>query len=87
MYMAIQNQSARVEALQFALAGLSLPVPANRPRSYSTRSPAMNLARSVALHSAQKPIFPATRVIFGLAARGAVGEAAIAAVMLEHDPL
>ncbi len=66
MYQAIQNQPACIEALQFAPAGLSLPVPAHRARSYSTRRTTMNLARSIALHAAQKPTFPATREIFEL---------------------
>ncbi len=60
MYQAIQYFSASVGAFQFAPAGLSLLVPAHRPRSCSTRSPTMTLARSNALHSAQKPTFPAT---------------------------
>ena len=55
MYQASKNFSVGFEALQFAPAGLPLPVPAHRARSSSTRSPAMNLARSIALHSAQKP--------------------------------
>jgi hypothetical protein len=59
MYKVIQNYSARVAMIQFAPAGLSLPVPAHSVRSRSTRSWAMNLARSDALHAAQKPTFPA----------------------------
>jgi len=60
MHQALQNQSASIEALRFAPAGLSLPVPAHRFRSCSTRSPTMNLARSIALHAAQQPSIPAT---------------------------
>jgi hypothetical protein len=76
LYQAFQYLSDCIEALQFAPAGLSLPVPAHPVRSYSTRRttrlwhPAslyllhpcsrMNLARSSALHAAQKPAFPAT---------------------------
>jgi len=60
MYQAIQYLSAGVEAIQCAPAGLSLPVPAHPVRSCSTRSWAMNLARSDALHAAQKPASPAT---------------------------
>jgi len=60
MHQALQRQLACVEALQFAPAGLSLPVPAHRFRSCSTRRPTMNLARSIALLAAQKPSFPAT---------------------------
>ena len=55
VYQAIQSVLACIAVLQFAPAGLSLPVPANRSRSCSTRSRAMNLARSIALHAAQKP--------------------------------
>jgi len=66
MYQAKQNQRACVEAFQLAPAGLSLPVPAHRARSCSTRRTTMNLARSIALHAAQKPTFPATREIFEL---------------------
>ena len=39
MIQAIQHLSARVEALQLTPAGLTLPVPAHRARSCSTRSP------------------------------------------------
>jgi len=60
MYQAIQYLSDCIEALQFAPAGLSLPVPAHPVRSCSTRNWAMNLARSNALHAAQKPASPAT---------------------------
>ena len=82
VFQAIQYLSDCVEALQFAPAGLSLPVPAHPVRSYSTRRttrlgrPAslyllhpcsrMNLARSTALHAAQKPAFPATHEQSGL---------------------
>ncbi len=82
MYQAVQNQRACVEALQLAPAGLSLAVPAHRGRSCSTRRttrlwhPAslyllhpcsrMNLTRSIALHAAQKPSFPATHEQSGL---------------------
>ncbi len=82
MYQAMQNQPACFEASQLAPAGLTLPVPAHRIRSCSTRRttrlgrPAslyllhpcsrMNLARSIALHAAQKPTSPATREIFEL---------------------
>ena len=59
-FQVLQNFSAGVEALQAAPAGLSLSVPANRGRSCSTRNPAMTLARSAALHAAQKPTIPAT---------------------------
>jgi hypothetical protein len=58
-----------IKALQSAPAELSLPVPAHRARSCSTRSPAMNLARSNALYWAQKPTSPATREIFELGIR------------------
>ncbi len=60
VYQALQSFSTRIAALQFAPAGLSIAVPANRVRSCSTRSRAMNLARSAALHAAQKSTFPAT---------------------------
>jgi len=60
LYQAFQYLSDCIEALQFAPAGLSLPVPAHPVRSYSTRRTTMNLARSTALHAAQKPAFPAT---------------------------
>ncbi len=66
VYKLLRSFSACIAVLQFAPAGLSLPVPANRARSCSTRSPTMTLARSIALHAAQKPAFPATREIFGL---------------------
>lgn len=66
MYRGIQKQSALNEGLQFAPAGLSLPVSAHRVRSCSTRSPAMNLARSIALHATQEPTLPATREVFEL---------------------
>jgi hypothetical protein len=39
MIQMIQHLSPRVEALQLTPAGLSLPVPAHRARSCSTRSP------------------------------------------------
>ena len=74
MYQVIKYLSDCVEVLQFVLAGLSLPVPAHPVRSCSTRSRArlwhpaslyllhpcsrMNLARSDALHAAQKLTFP-----------------------------
>ena len=60
MHQAIQKNSACVEALAYAPPGLLLPVPAHRVRSCSTRSPTMTLARSIALHAAQEPTFPAT---------------------------
>jgi len=60
MIQAIQKQLDCIEALGLKPAGPSLPVPAHRSRSCSTRSPTMNLARSIALHTAQKPTFPAT---------------------------
>jgi len=60
MNQVLQNFSAGVEALQYSPAGLSLSVPANRARFCSTRNPAMTLARSAALHAAQKPTIPAT---------------------------
>ena len=60
MYLVMLNLRACVEALQFAPAGLSLPVPAHRGRSCSTRRTTMNLARSAALHATQKPASPAT---------------------------
>ncbi len=66
MYQAIQNQLGFVDALQFATAGLSLPVLANRARSCSTRSTTMNLARSIALRATQEPTIPATHEIFEL---------------------
>ena len=75
-YLAIRKQSASAVGLQFVPAGLPLPVPAHRARSCSTRKttrlgrPAslyllhpcsrINLTRSIALHSAQKPTSPAT---------------------------
>ncbi len=59
-YQVLQNFSVDVEALQVAPAGLSLSVPAIRARSFSTRNPAMTLARSAALHAAQKPTIPPT---------------------------
>jgi len=64
MSQANHNQLDCIEALQHAPAGLSLSVPAHRVRSCSTRKPAMNLARSDALHAAQNPTFPATHEIF-----------------------
>ncbi len=98
MYQAMQNQRAGFEALKGAPAGLSLPVPAHRARSCSTRRttrlwhPAslyllhpcsrMNLARSIALHSAQKPIFPATHEQSGLSST----EMLKAVVLLEFSP-
>jgi hypothetical protein len=60
MFQAIQNLRACFEAMKFAPAGLSLPVPAHRARSCSTRRITMNLARSIALYAAQKPASPAT---------------------------
>jgi len=39
MIQAVQHLSAHVEGLQLTPAGLSLPVPAHRARSCSTRSP------------------------------------------------
>jgi len=60
VYQVLQSFSGCIAVLQFVPAGLSLPVPANRSRSCSTRSRAMNLARSTALHAAQKPTIPAT---------------------------
>jgi len=66
MYQVNQKQSVLVEALLLAPAGLSLPVSAHHARSCSTRSPAMNLARSNALHATREPTFPATRETFGL---------------------
>ncbi len=60
MNQVLQNFSVDVEALQVAPAGLSLSVPANHGPSCSTRNPAMTLARSAALHAAQKPTIPAT---------------------------
>ncbi len=39
MIQAIQHLSVHVEALQLTPAGLTLPVPAHRARSCSTRSP------------------------------------------------
>jgi hypothetical protein len=58
-YQVIQEYSVCNAAIQAAPAGLSLPVPAHLVRSCSTRSWAMNFARSDALHAAQKPTFPA----------------------------
>ena len=55
MCQALKSISANFVTVQFVPAGLSLPVPAHRERSCSTRSPTMNLARSNALHSAPKP--------------------------------
>jgi hypothetical protein len=66
VYQVIQDFSACVTAMQFAPAGLSIPVPAHPVRSCSTRSWAMNLARSDALHVAQKPTFPAIHEMSGL---------------------
>ncbi len=66
VYQAIEKPLASVKALQFSPAGLSFPVPAHRGRSCSTRSWAMNLARSAALHSAQKPTIPPTHEQSGL---------------------
>ena len=66
MHQALQSQATCVEALQFAPAGLSLPVPAHRVRSCSTRRTTMTLARSIALHAAQKPSSPATHEQSGL---------------------
>ena len=66
MYKGIQKQSVLIQALKLAPAGLSFLVSARRARSCSTRSPAMNLARSDTLHATQEPTFPATREIFGL---------------------
>jgi len=59
VYRVIEDYSACVAMIQFAPAGLSLPVPAHLVRSCSTRSWAMNFARSDVLHAPQKPSFPA----------------------------
>ena len=59
VYQVAPEQSVCVAAIQFAPAGLSLPVPEHPARSSSTRNWAMNLARSDALHAAQKPTIPA----------------------------
>ncbi len=68
VYQALQSFSTCIAAFQFAPVGLLLAVPANRVRSSSTRSRAMNLARSAALHAAQKPTFPSTHEWSGLGA-------------------
>jgi len=59
VHQVIPEHSIIIVAMQFAPAGLSLPVPAHPARSCSTRSWAMNLARSNVLHAAQKPTIPA----------------------------
>jgi hypothetical protein len=59
VYQVTPEQSVCVAAIQLAPAGLSLSVPAHPARSCSTRSWAMNLARSDTLHAAQKPTVPA----------------------------
>jgi len=46
MVQAFQHSLVCVEVLQFAPAGLTLPVPAHRARSCSTRSP-RNVSRTI----------------------------------------
>jgi hypothetical protein len=63
VHQAIQINSTCVRSFEDSPAGLLPPVPAHRIRSCSTRSYTMNLARSTALHAAQKPTIPATHEI------------------------
>ena len=60
------EHSVCIAAIQFAPAELSLRVPARRARSCSTRSWAMNFARSDALHATRKPTIPAIHEKSGL---------------------